>query len=421
MITVSILGVGARGGFVYGKYMNMCKDKFRIVSLCDKNPDKLHKYAAMFGVSQENCFLDEAQFFSEKRSELLVIATLDEDHVRHALKALELGYNILLEKPVTAVKSECGQLVEAEKKSKSKIFVCHVLRYTAMIKKMKELLDSGAIGKLVMIDHTEQIEYWHMAHSYVRGNWRKAEETSPILLAKCCHDLDLIQYFAGSRCKTVSSIGSLAWFKSENAPQGAAQRCLDCRYINDCCYSAKRLYIDRWKEKGKPQEWPFNVITDELVTEESLHKALKEGPYGRCVYHCDNDVYDHQIVEMEFENGVHAVLKMVAYTWDWGRQIKLYGSLGDIILDQGKDIIELKVFGKPVQTFRIAELAEHADVLGHGGGDQGLIDALYDALTGQGNECDETSLENSVESHYIAFAADSSAEKGGALETVTRD
>ena len=209
MITVSILGVGARGGFTYGKYMNMCKDKYKIVSLCDKNQDKLDKYSAMFGIGKDQCFLKEEEFFSEKRSDLLVIATLDEDHVRHALKALELGYNILLEKPLTADENECRKLVDAEKKSKGRIFVCHVLRYTAMIKKMKELLDSGIIGKLVLIDHTEQIEYWHMAHSYVRGNWRKEEETSPILLAKCCHDLDLIQYFADSKCNSVSSIGSL--------------------------------------------------------------------------------------------------------------------------------------------------------------------------------------------------------------------
>ena len=421
MITVSILGVGARGGFTYGRYMNMCKDKYKIVSLCDKNQDKLDKYSAMFGIGKDQCFLNEEEFFSEKRSDLLVIATLDEDHVRHALKALELGYNILLEKPLTADENECRKLVEAEKKSKGRIFVCHVLRYTAMIKKMKELLDSGIIGKLVLIDHTEQIEYWHMAHSYVRGNWRKEEETSPILLAKCCHDLDLIQYFADSKCNSVSSIGSLVWFKSENAPTNASERCLSCIYQDDCCYSAKRLYIDRWKDSGCPQDWPYNVITDKICSEETLREALENGPYGRCVYHCDNDVYDHQVVNMEFENGVHAVLKMVAFTWDWGRQIKLYGSLGDIILDQGKDIIEVKVFGKPSETIRISELTSHSDILGHGGGDQGLVDALYDALTGQGGECYETSLDNSVESHYIAFAADRSAKKGGTLERIKRD
>lgn len=421
MITVSIIGVGARGGFVYGKYMNTLKDKFKIVALCDKNMDKINKYAPEFGVEAENCFTDEKEFFEKKRSDLLVIATLDDQHVRHGLLALKLGYNILMEKPISASEKECDELLKASKESKGKILVCHVLRYTAMIRKMKELLDSGAIGKLIYIDHTEQVEYWHMSHSYVRGNWRREEDTSPILLAKCCHDLDLIQYFAGSPCKTVASQGSLAWFKKENAPEGASKRCLDCKYVDSCPYSAKNIYYKRFVEQNHPQLWPYNVLTDKFITEEELLKCLKEGPYGRCVYYCDNDVYDNQHVEMTFENGVKAVLKMLAFTHTWGRHITLYGSLGEIILTQEEDTIQLALFNQPVKTFKISELVDNSkDNFGHGGGDVVMMNELYDMLSNDTCGCGETSLEKSIESHKIAFAADRSAQEFGTLQYIKR-
>ncbi len=421
MITVSILGCGARGGFTYGKYMHTLKDKYKIVALCDKNPDKIKKYSEMFGISAENCYADEDEFFKERRSDLLIVSTLDTQHVGHALKALKLDYNILLEKPISPIEEECDALLEAEKKSKGKILVCHVLRYTAMIRKMKELLDSGVIGKLIDIDHTERVQYWHLAHSYVRGNWRREDEASPILMAKSCHDLDLLQYFVGSKCKSVSSMGSLAWFKEENAPEGAAKRCVDCKYQDECPYSAKTFYVDNWIKNGKPQAWPYNVPVDEFLTEENLNQAIKEGPYGRCVYHCDNDVYDHQVATLTFENGVHAILRVEGLTYGWGRQILFHGSLGNIYMDQELDTIQVKVYGKPVETIKIADLMKGtADNLGHGGGDVVMCNELYDMITDGTLGTGETSLEASIESHKIAFAADRSAKEGGTLQTIAR-
>ncbi len=422
MITVSILGLGSRGGFTYGNYMNKLKDKYSIVSICDLKQAKLDKYAKDFAVEKENCFLDENEFFKQKRSDLLIIATQDADHVRHALKALELGYHILLEKPISASESECDALLKAERQSKGKILVCHVLRYTVMIRKVKELLDSGVIGKLIYIDHTERIGYWHMAHSYVRGNWRKSSETSPILMAKCCHDLDLIQYFAGSRCKTVSSQGSLSWFKKENAPKDSADRCVLCKYADDCPYSAKRFYITDWIKYDKPQDWPYNVLVDDFLTEENLMEALKNGPYGRCVYRSDNDVFDNQHVELCFENDVRAVLKMQAFTHKGGREIILYGSLGQIKLDEQLDSIDLMVFGKEVERFKISEMVDLSnDSFGHGGGDAVMVNELYDMLTNGTMGTGETSLEKSIESHKIAFSAEISAKEGGTVQYLKRD
>ena len=207
MVTVAILGTGNRGALVYGKYMFSQPDRFKIVALCDPNEEKLKVTATMFNVEKENIFTNEVEFLKQKRADLLVIASLDQDHVRQAKKAIDLGYHILLEKPISAKKEEFLDLLNSAKNYDKEIMVCHVLRYATQIEKVKEILNSGKIGKLVMIDHIEQVAYWHQAHSFVRGNWRISEETAPMIMAKSCHDMDLLQYFADSKCKTISSYG----------------------------------------------------------------------------------------------------------------------------------------------------------------------------------------------------------------------
>lgn len=226
---------------------------------------------------------------------MLIISTLDKDHVWQAKKALDLGYHILLEKPISSDRKECLDLLEHSKKHNRIIMVCHVLRYLETFIKLKELLDSKIIGDLVFIDHTENVAFWHIAHSYVRGNWRKKEDTAPIILAKCCHDLDMLQYFVSAKFKSISSFGSLFHFNAKNKPEGAADRCTECKYMKSCTYSAVLLYIDRWKEQGSRSDlFPYYILSDEKVlTEEILYKAIEKGPYGRCVYACDNDVADN--------------------------------------------------------------------------------------------------------------------------------
>ena len=299
--TVAILGTGARGAEAYGRLIQQKPDCFRIVALCDKNIEKLKYYKEVFQVEENNCFLSEEEFFEKKRADLLVIATPDSYHIQHALQALSVDYNILLEKPITDKKEECKAILEAYKKANSRVMVCHVLRYAPAFLKVKEMIDNGKIGKLISFEGIEQVGYAHQAHSYVRGNWRKREDCTPMILAKCCHDLDLFQYYADSPCKSISSIGNLAFFKKENMPKDASARCMECKYIDSCPYSAKHIYIKQWNDFGMPENaWPFNVLAPAPTTEEKLYDAITSSPYGRCVFACDNNVVDHQITQMTF-------------------------------------------------------------------------------------------------------------------------
>ncbi|MDE6399024.1 MAG: gfo/Idh/MocA family oxidoreductase, partial [Clostridiales bacterium] len=320
---------------------------------------------------------------------------------------------VLMEKPLSASEKECADLLAAQKKHGGKVMVCHVLRYAKGFTRAAELIDEGAIGKLVSIQALEQVGYWHQAHSYVRGNWRRSEETTPMILAKCCHDLDLLQWYAKSKCVSVSSTGDLAFFNRAHKPEGAADRCLQCKYIDSCPYSAKRIYIDNWKSAGKPDNiWPQNVITlQNPLTEEAMREALQNGPYGRCVFACDNNVVDHQIVQMQFENGVNASLTMMAFTANGGRIIRFFGTKGEIVLNEEEDTIYVKPFGEKPETIRIAAIAIVEGGHSHGGGDFGLITALYDVLTGE--QPANTSLEASVESHLMGIAAEKSRLNGG--------
>ena len=414
IVSVSIIGLGGRGGEAYGRYMAFLADKFKITHICDINPVRLHKYGAIFDVSMENRFDDEDKFFEKKWSDVLFITTQDRMHVRMAKKALELGYDIVLEKPITDNVAELQELAKLAHEKQRKIMVCHVLRYTVMMRKLKELLNAGSIGKLVSIDQTENVVYWHEAHSYVRGNWRNTDVAVPMIMAKCCHDLDLIQDFIGGRCKSVASMGSLAYFKPEFKPEGAADRCVDCKYVDSCVYSAKRIYIEMWYNVGQPGNiFPFNLITDVCpLTEEALMDSIKTSPYGRCVFACDNNVVDNQTVIMQFENGVTATLKMEAFVKQGGRDIRFFGTEGELVLCEAEGTITLKKYFGEDTVWKLTDLTD--DLEGHGGGDHRMIDELYEIMTGKNPQV-ATSIDESIESHYMALAAEESRLNGGAL------
>ena len=410
IFTVAILGVGSRGGNGYGRIINGMRDRFKIVSLCDIRRERLDMFAPEFEVEEKNCFDTDEEFLKERRADLLIIATQDKDHVRHCLRAFELGYDVLMEKPITADENECYELLNSQKEHGNRALVCHVLRYSKPYVKVMELIDSGSIGRLVAIDALEPVNFWHQAHSYVRGNWRNTSDSTPMILAKCCHDLDLLQYYARSKCESVSSVGDLTFFTKENAPEGSALRCTECKYTDTCEYSAKNIYINGWYRKKTPtDDWPFNVIAAAPITEEKLWTAIKNGPYGRCVFHCDNDAVDHQIVQMTFKNGVKASLMMNAFNDKMGRCYRFYGTHGMIIL--ANDSVTLREFGKNDVEFSSKELLESGHA--HGGGDFGIISSLYDMLNGTAPE--STSLEASIESHLMGIAAEKSRINGGEL------
>jgi predicted dehydrogenase len=411
ILSVAIIGCGSRG-FCYGIPMSKQEDKYKVVSVCDISKEKLARAKKEFSVGDAALFLDEKEFFKERRADVLVLATQDRDHVRQCVKALELGYDVLLEKPVSPLKSELEELLVAQKKYEKKVVVCHVLRYPPGLVKVKEILNSVVIGQLVRIESLEQVAYWHHAHSFVRGNWRNDSETSPMIMQKCCHDLDLIQYYVGAKCKSVYSVGSLKFFNSQNQPKDAANRCAECKYINECPYSAENLYIKRWKLLGEPSfRWPFNVVdSSNPNTEESIRKAYSGNQYGRCVFACDNNVVDNQAVMMSFENGVEVSLVMTAFTAGAGRKITVHGTLGEIELLDEQDVLRVSVYGKEPILYKISELISGDDEFSHGGGDIRLVDDFYEVVAN--GKVADTSLEASVESHLIALAAEESRMTG---------
>ena len=411
--TVAIIGVGGRGGFAYGTVIAEMTDKFEISALCDMNTEKLSYFSERFGISKEKLFTDEREFFATKRADVLIIATQDKDHVRHATIAFELGYDVLLEKPISDKREEIENLLALQKKHGCKALVCHVLRYAPAYVKIAELIESGTIGRLVSINAIEQVGYLHHSQSFVRGFWRREENSVPMILAKCSHDLDLIQFYAGASCDTLSSIGELTHFTKENAPEGASDRCMECKYVESCPYSAKTQYLDKWL-KDRTDVFPYNVLCNAPITEEKMRSAVESGPYGVCVYKCDNNVVDHQLTQMTFKNGVKASLTMMAFTRFCGRRMEFFGTGGQITLDEIRNLIRVGVFGEAEYELKISELLSSS--LLHGGGDKGLLETLYDVLSGVASE--KTSLAHSAESHLMGIAAEESRKAGGKLVSV---
>lgn len=414
--TIAVLGCGTRGQ-TYAKLLLAKKDQFEAGALCDPNPEQMKNLKSLSNIESVPEFTDPAEFLKEKRADVLIIATPDRDHIPQAVKGLELGYDIILEKPLTDSREELELLVNTQKKTGKKIIVCHELRYAPGFAKCYELLQNGAVGKLSAIDASERVSYVHWVQAYVRGIGGLLATSHPCILAKCSHDLDLTQWYAGSPCDTLTSVGDLHFFKEENAPEGATDRCLDCPHKDTCIYSAKKLYLDKWHNEGEPEfAYPFNKVTVEIPhTEERIVKGLREGEYGRCAFKCHTDKVDRQMVQMTFENGVKASLKMI-FSARAGRYIVFYGTHGEIIFDERKNTISVMRYGQEEEIIDVFELIKVAGT--HSGGDTMFMNSIYGTL--EGTEEPLTPLSASIECHLMGIAAEESRKEGGALVKVHR-
>ncbi len=397
-ITAVVLGAGSRGS-IYAGYAADHSDELQIIAIADPRPDRLHPLADKVNVPADKRFSTWEELLAQpKMADAVFICTQDDDHAAPALKALELGYHVLLEKPMSNTEEECRAIEAAARKAGRTLAVCHVLRYTPFYMTLKALIDAGEIGEVTTINQIENVGYWHQAHSFVRGNWRSSTESSPMILAKSCHDMDIILWLMGRDCLRVQSFGSLRHFTAENAPEGAPARCLDgCPHAEACPYYAPKLYMDMTKTG-----WPIDIITTDL-SEEGRRKALEEGPYGRCVYRCDNDVVDRQIVNMEFEGGGVATFTMTGLSADFSRQLKIFGTEGQIEADMGTKEIVLHRFGEEKKTI---PLDMGGNTSGHGGGDYGIMRNFL-AVLRDGGEI-RTSAAISLQSHLMCFAAERS-------------
>lgn len=395
---IIIIGAGNRGN-TYASYSDLFPEDMKVVAVAEPNPEKRKHFSEKYHLNPSQNYETWEEALKDKPfADGVIITTQDQFHVDPAVAALDAGYHVLMEKPMATTEKDCRLLTEKAIISRKIFGLCHVLRYTSHYQKMKNIIESGAIGSLITIEHIEPVNYWHMAHAYVRGNWRRKDESAPMILAKSCHDMDLLLWFADSPCKFISSFGSLSHFKKENAPEGSTERCIDhCPVETECPYSALKLYLNM-----EVTGWPVNVITDDL-SREGREKALHSGPYGRCVYRCDNDVVDHQVVSMEFENKMTASFTMSAFT-DGQRRTRIMGTEGEIL--GNFQTITLTRFNniKP----EIVWEHESNDAYGHGGGDYGLIKQFIQAVRADDPSLFESSIEASLESHLMAFAAEES-------------
>lgn len=409
--TVAIAGLGARGLDCYATYQNRRPDRMKIVAVADIDPARVKYAREKYSIPESGCYDSAESLLNQKKlADVLIIATQDRQHRAHALRALELGYDLLLEKPVSVTAADCIEIRDAAHRAGRSVTICHVLQYTTFYRTIRNVIKSGVIGEPITLNAIENVGYWHQAHSFVRGNWRNDLIESPMILQKCCHDFNILCWLLDKNCVSVSSVGSLKYFTAKNAPEGSAERCLDCKLVHSCPYSAVNVYLDN-KDIGfrhGNHDWPPNILAKD-PTEEKLLKAIKEGPYGRCVFRCDNNVVDHQIVNMLMEDDVTVSLTMTAFTAYNYRELKVMGTLGDIVADQRLNTVTVTPFGGESTVYDITKLTD--DLSGHGGGDNQMLTEMFDALENGGVA--GSSIDDAIASHLIAFAAEESRLNGG--------
>lgn len=403
-VTSILIGAGLRGGYVYSQYALDHPDEFRVVAVAEPDQKRREEFAQKHGIPKERQFTSYEELLSQdKMADCAMVCTQDQMHCEPVVMAMEKGYHVLCEKPMSPYKEDILKMGEFAQKYDRILSVCHVLRYSPFFTKLKSLLDEGAIGRLMTIQHIEEVGYWHHAHSFVRGNWRNAEESSPMILQKCCHDMDILLWLTGSHCKKISSFGELTYFKEDNAPDNAPAYCMDgCAHRENCPFYAPKFYL----EHPKAEEDGLVYAVTSKADAEYVIPALKKGPYGRCVFHCDNTVVDHQTVDIEFENGVTASFLMTAFTNQCARRIRLMGTKGELKGDMEAGVIEwIDFVSGTTQTIQL-----HTPTKGHSGSDMSMMHDFV-RMVGEGRQ-GKTDAAVSVESHLMALVAEEARVSG---------
>lgn len=401
-IKVIVIGAGNRGWGAYSSYGLKFPKEFQVVGVAEPIPYRRERIAKAFSIPKENQFVTwEHVFEVPKFANALVIATPDELHYGPAVAGLKMGYNLLLEKVIAQTWNECNDILKLAEEKESIVAVCHVLRYNAYFQQLKEVISSGEIGEVVSVQHLEPVEHIHMSHSFVRGNWGNTQKSNPMILSKSCHDTDILRWIIDKPCTRVSSFGSLKLFREEMAPEGSTDRCTSgCKVERDCPYSAKKLYFDERSRLGH--------LNLEEVNDKTILRELNNGPYGRCVYRCDNDVVDHQISNFEFEGGITASFSMEALTHYAGRRTRIFGTKGDIIGDE--KILTLTKFETGKQT--VWDASKKIKGSGHGGGDHGLVHDFVRAVSFNDPGLLSSTIQVSMASHLMGFKAEESRFNG---------
>jgi predicted dehydrogenase len=403
-ITAITLGAGNRGN-VYGDYALKYPEQLDIVGVAEPIAVRNETYAKKHAIAAEHCFQTWEDVFRKPRfADAIIISTPDRLHYGPCMQALAMGYDVLLEKPISPSEQECRDILNLAKKTGRIVAVCHVLRYAPYFVKLRELIQSGAIGEVVSVQHMEPIHHVHMSHSYVRGNWHDSTKNTPIILAKSCHDLDIIRWMIGKPCRNIHAFGSLKWFQSANAPAGSTDRCVNgCAVEGTCPYSALRIYY-------RNRSWlhHFDLPADKAQQGEKIMEYLRNSDYGKCVYRMDNDQPDHYTCNMLFDAEVTASFNMEAFTSYEGRRTRVMGTMGDVVGDMRSFTLT------DFRTMQKTEWAETTDM--HGGGDWRLVANWIQAIAKQDPSLLTSTIDQSIESHVMGFMAEESRKSKRVME-----
>ncbi|HVP31433.1 MAG TPA: Gfo/Idh/MocA family oxidoreductase [Myxococcota bacterium] len=414
VVEAVLVGAGNRGRFTYGGFAREHPDRLRLVALAEPDDERRATVAAEHGLGPERVFRDFRELLARPAlAPVAIIATGDTLHVAPALAALERGYHVLLEKPIAPEAGDCVRVVEAAERAGRMLQIGHVLRYAPFYTRVHALLSSGRIGRVLTVDMKENVAFWHLTHSYVRGKFRNRTLAAPIVLAKTCHDLDLLCWFVGAPAARVSSFGRLSHFRSEDAPKGAPARCTDgCPVQEGCPHDAVRFYVG--PDERIARAWPWTDVSSD-PSREARRRALERGPYGACVYRCDNDVPDHQVLAIEFEGGATATFTMNGLGSHEKRTIRVTGTEGELrgVFQDG--LLELSRHG----SLGVERFEHRGSPFDHFGGDPGLLAHFTDVVArGRPDEV-RASGRVSLESHLLGFAAEASRESGRTIEMAT--
>lgn len=403
-VTAITLGAGSRGN-VYGNFAVQYPDQLDIIGVAEPIGIRNERYAKKHAIADTNRFKTwEDVFKRPKFADAVIISTPDNLHYGPCIEALKMGYDVLLEKPISPSEKECLEILALTKKSGRIVAVCHVLRYAPYFIKLRELIQSEAIGKTISMQHLEPIGYEHMAHSYVRGNWHNSKTTTPIILAKSCHDLDIIKWMLNKPSKSIHALGDLKWFRRENAPAGSTERCTDgCAVEKTCPYSAIDQYITR-----KKRLYVFDLPENKDEREAFVLEKLKTTNYGRCVYRMENDQPDHYTTNILFDDNITVSFSMEAFTSYEGRRTRVMGSHGDIVGD---------MYSFTMTDFRTGKKTEWKNTTDmHGGGDWRLVADWIQAVSQQNPALLTSTIDASIESHVMGFAAEKSRKEGKVID-----
>ncbi|WP_031087011.1 Gfo/Idh/MocA family protein [Streptomyces sp. NRRL WC-3549] len=399
-VTLAIVGAGARGAS-YAR-IAVSEGLATVTAVADPDPARRQAFAEEFGLPEANVFQDWSELAARPRlADAAVVATPDRFHADPAVALADLGYALLLEKPMAPSEADARRIVEAAVRNDILLGVCHVLRYTAYSVKLKQLISEGRIGDIVSIEHLEPVGWWHQAHSYVRGQWAVEARSSSMLLG--------LGHLVGRPVERVSSFGGLHHFRPENKPAGAGDRCVSCPVERTCVYSAVRIY-ERFLGDPVYEQWPLGVVTDD-VSAAGLHTALAEGPYGACVYAGHNDVVDHQVVNLEYEGGITASFTMTAFTALDFRKTRIFGTRGSLEGD-GRRITLHDFLTDTQQTFDLDPDGGASAADGHGGADTELLRAFIAAVASGDRSLVGSGPYETLESHLVVWAAERARRDG---------